>query len=83
MGQYGLNFSYDYSRFTNNYCMIFWNRASSKSDPTGLFINVDFEPMYGKCRISGMNTDNGLNLSLYIYSDGHIETHAGDYMEQQ
>lgn len=49
-GDMGLYFSYDYSDITNNYCMIFWNTSTSKSDPAGVFINVEFFPSYSRCR---------------------------------
>jgi hypothetical protein len=81
-GDYGLYFSFDYSSFSNNYAMIVWNKALSKSDPAGVFINVDFTPSYTRCRISGMEMDNGMNLNLFLYPDGHIETDSGRVLNQ-
>ena len=81
-GDLGLIFSYDYSDISNNYCMIFWNQALSKSDPAAVFINVQFYPSYSRCKIGGMNPQNGQMAYIFLYPDGHIETETGDVMTQ-
>ncbi len=81
-GDMGLYFSYDYSDITNNYCMIFWNTSTSKSDPAGVFINVEFFPSYSRCRFQGLSPHTGKSMYLYLYPDGHIETASGDIMFQ-
>ena len=83
IGTYGLIFSYDYSSITHNNCMIFWNRATSKSNPAGVYINVEFRPQRGRCEIGGMDINGGPNMFLYLYPDGHIETQSGNYMRQE
>jgi len=79
----GLKFSYDYSSIANSTCMIIWNKNTTKTNPAGVFINVEFKPMYGKCQIAGMSAEDGGSFFLYIFPDGHIERQSGERMELQ
>lgn len=75
-GQYTLNFTYDYMSKLNTYGLIFW--TMDKSIPWN-FINVSFQPGYKYAKISGMRVDDGSNMVLYLFPDGHCESPTGNY----
>ena len=76
IGNYTLNFTYDYCSRLNTYGLIFW--TMDRSNPWN-FINVNFEPGYNYAKISGMNPENGDNIIVYLFPDGHCENPSGKY----
>jgi hypothetical protein len=76
IGKYTLNFTYDYCSRLNTYGLIFW--TMDRSNPWN-FINVNFEPGYNYAKISGMNPENGDNIIVYLFPDGHCENPSGKY----
>jgi hypothetical protein len=75
-GQYTLHFTYDYCSQLNTYGLIFW--TMDRSNPWN-FINVNFEPGYNYATISGMNPENGNNITVYLFPNGHCESPTGNY----
>ena len=75
-GQYTLHFTYDYCSQLNTYGLIFW--TMDRSSPWN-YINVNFEPGYNYAIISGMCPDNGNNITVYLFPDGHCESPTGNY----
>lgn len=75
-GQYTLHFTYDYCSQLNTYGLIFW--TMDRSSPWN-YINVNFEPGYNYAKISGMCPDNGNNIIVYLFPDGHCESPSGNY----
>ena len=75
-GQYTLHFTYDYCSQLNTYALIFW--TMDRSAPWN-FINVNFEPDYNYAKISGMNPENGNDIVVYLFPDGHCESPTGNY----
>ena len=77
-GEYTLKFTYDYCSKFNTYALIFWTQ--DKNNPWN-YINVNFEPGYDYARVSGMNPDNGVDVIIYLYPNGHCESPTGNYFE--
>ncbi len=78
-GQYTLHFTYDYCSQLNTYGLIFW--TMDRSSPWN-YINVYFEPGYRYAKISGMCPDNGNDIVVYLFPDGHCESPTGNYYKQ-
>lgn len=71
-GRYVVSFTYDYHYSYNTFGLIFW--TLNRSDPTGVFINVDVSPGFRSCRLFGEDPVSGKNVRINLFSDGHCES---------